>query len=155
MGEREKRLEAIGYSIGTKSVPGAKYVPVVISGNIAWTAGMVPFVQGNELTLPGKVPSEVNVEDGVRASSLCAANMLRAIYHELGSLDVISRVIKITGYVNSDLHFTDQHLVINGASQLLIDVFGESGVHARSAIGVASLPLNACVEIEGIFELKL
>jgi enamine deaminase RidA (YjgF/YER057c/UK114 family) len=102
----------------------------------------------------GKVPTEVSVEDATKAAALCAANVLRAVRKHVGSLDRISRVVRITGYVNSEPSFTEQHFVINGASQLVRDVFGDDGRHARTAIGVAQLPLGAAVEVEMILRLN-
>jgi len=152
--ERERRLGERGYPIEIHSTPGATYVPVRVVGSVAWTAGMVPFLEGNDMILPGKVGLDLGIDEAQSAAALCAANMLRAIYHEFGGLDVIAKVIKITGYVHSETGFTDQHLVINGASELLIHVLGEDGQHARSAVGVAELPLNASVEVEGIFAIR-
>jgi enamine deaminase RidA (YjgF/YER057c/UK114 family) len=126
---------------------------VAIVGSILYASGQVPF-DGSQLVSKGKVPSQVNVEDATRAAALCAANVLRCIRKHIGSLDAIERVIRITGYVNSDADFTDQHLVINGASQLVRAVFGEAGRHARSALGMAQLPLGASTEVEMILELK-
>jgi len=102
----------------------------------------------------GKVRSQVNLEDARKAAALCAANVLRLIRHEVGSLDRVERMLKVVGFVNSDPDFVEQHLVINGASQLFIDVLGEAGWHARSAIGMAQLPLGASVEVEAIVKLK-
>jgi enamine deaminase RidA (YjgF/YER057c/UK114 family) len=101
------------------------------------------------------VPSQVSLEDAKKAAALCAANVLRLVRQELGSLDKVERVLRVTGYVNSDPNFTEQHLVINGASQLLVDVFGEQGWHARSAVGMAQLPLGASVEVEAILKRKI
>jgi enamine deaminase RidA (YjgF/YER057c/UK114 family) len=112
----------------------------------------VPF-DGEQLTAVGKVPSEVGVAEATHAAALCAANVLRAVRRHLGSLDEVARVVRITGYVNSDADFTDQHLVINGASQLVRDVFGEDGRHARTALGMAQLPLGSAVEVEMILKL--
>jgi enamine deaminase RidA (YjgF/YER057c/UK114 family) len=100
------------------------------------------------------VPSEVDVPNATRAAALCAANVLRAVQKAIGSLEHIQRVVRITGYVNSDAEFTNQHLVINGASQLVRDVFGDAGRHARTALGMAQLPLGASVEVEMILQLK-
>ena len=152
MSEREQKLEALGYSLDQTSPPAAIYKPVVVSGNIVYVSGAVPTDHGT-LKYGGKVPSEVSLEDAQQAAALCAANSLRMVRQAVGSLDRIARVIRLTGYVNSDLDFTDQHLVINGASQLLRDVFGEIGVGARSAVGMAQLPLGSTTEVELILEL--
>ena len=153
MSEREQRLVDLGYPLDKTSPEGQLVDAVVIVGSILYASGQVPF-DGSQLVSKGKVPSQVNVEDATRAAALCAANVLRCIRKHIGSLDAIERVIRITGYVNSDADFTDQHLVINGASQLVRAVFGEAGRHARSALGMAQLPLGASTEVEMILELK-
>jgi enamine deaminase RidA (YjgF/YER057c/UK114 family) len=114
----------------------------------------VPFDENQKLTSKGKVPTEVSLEEAKKAAALCAANILRLVRREVGSLDRIERVLKVVGFVNSDPTFEEQHLVINGASQLLVDVLGEAGWHARSAVGMAALPLGASVEVEAILKLK-
>ena len=153
MNEREQKLEALGYRIGQAAAPAAIYKPVVVTGTTVYVSGAVP-TDGGTLMFKGKVPSEVSLEDAKKAAALCAANNLRMVHHALGSLDRIARVIRLTGYVNSDPDFTDQHLVINGASELLREVFGEVGVGARSAVGMAQLPLGSTTEVELILELK-
>ncbi len=153
MRERDKKLEALGYPVDDVPGPGAIYKPVVIHGSTVYVSGAVP-VAGGKLASKGKVPSEVSLEDAQKAAALCAANNLRFVIRELGSLDRIERVLRVTGYVNSDSDFTDQHLVINGASQLLVDVFGDDGIGARSAIGMAQLPLGSSTEVEMILALK-
>ena len=154
MSEREQKLEALGYALGQPSPPAAIYKPVVVSGTTVYVSGAVP-TDGGALIYKGKVPSDVSLEEAQQAAALCAANNLRMVYHAIGSLDRIARVIRLTGYVNSDPDFTDQHLVINGASQLLREVFGEDGVGARSAVGMAQLPLGSTTETELILELKM
>ncbi len=151
MSEREQKLEALGYSLDQAPAPGAIYKPVVVSGTTVYVSGAVP-TDGGALN-KGKVPSEVSLEEAQQAAALCAANNLRMVRQAVGSLDRIARVIRLTGYVNSDPDFTDQHLVINGASQLLREVFGEVGVGARSAVGMAQLPLGSTTETELILEL--
>ena len=150
----DERLESLGYSLAKTLSRGAIYQPVVIDGTTAYVSGCVPFDGDKNLVSKGKVPSEVSREDATKAAALCAANVLRLIRQEVGSLERVERILKITGFVNSDPDFTEQHLIINGASQLLVDVFGEAGWHARSAIGMASLPLGASVEVEAIVKLK-
>ncbi len=150
----DERLESLGYSLAKTLSRGAIYQPVVIDGTTAYVSGCVPFDGDKNLVSKGKVPSEVSREDATKAAALCAANVLRLIRQEVGSLERVERILKITGFVNSDPDFTDQHLIINGASQLLVDVFGEAGWHARSAVGMASLPLGASVEVEAIVKLK-
>ena len=153
MSEREQKLEALGYSLDQSSAPGAIYKPVVVSGTTVYVSGAVP-TDGGVLMYKGKVPSEISLEEAQHAAALCAANNLRMVRQAIGSLDRIARVIRLTGYVNSDPDFTDQHLVINGASQLLREVFGEAGVGVRSAVGMAQLPLGSTTETELILELS-
>lgn len=155
MGERDRKLEAMGYPLDRVPRPGAIYKPVVIDGATAYVSGCVPFDGHGNLASKGKVPSEVPLADAQKAAALCAANVLRLVRQELGSLDRIDRMLKVLGFVNTDPDFTDQHLVINGASQLFVDVLGsEHGIHARSAVGMAQLPLGSSVEVEAILKLK-
>lgn len=154
MNEREKKLEALGYPLSKTLSAGAIYRPVVVDGTTVYVSGCVPFDGDKNLASKGKVPSQVPLEAAKKAAALCAANVLRVVRQELGSLDRVERVLRVTGYVNSDPDFTDQHLVINGASQLFVDVFGEQGWHARSAVGMAQLPLGASVEVEAILKAR-
>ena len=152
MSERERNLEALGFPLDRTLSAGAIYRPVVVDGRTVYVSGCVPFDGDKNLVSKGKVPSQVPLESARRAAALCAANILRFVRQELGSLDRIERVLRVTGYVNSDADFTEQHLVINGASQLFIDVLGDAGWHARSAVGMAQLPLGASVEVEAILK---
>ena len=154
MSERERKLEALGYPLSKTLSAGAIYRPVVVDGTTVYVSGCVPFDGDKNLASKGKVPSQVPLEDARKAAALCAANVLRLVRQELGSLDRVERVLRVTGYVNSDADFTDQHLVINGASQLFVDVFGDAGWHARSAVGMAQLPLGASVEVEAILKAR-
>lgn len=155
MGEREKKLESLGYPLDRVPGPGAIYKPVVVDGTTVYISGAVPF-DGDVLTSTGKVPTDLSVEEAQKVAALCAANLLRLVRDELGSLDRIERLLKLCGFVNSDPDFTDQHLVINGASQLMIDVLGkEAGIGARSAIGTASLPLGSSVEVDLVLKCTL
>jgi enamine deaminase RidA (YjgF/YER057c/UK114 family) len=151
--ERDQKLAALGYPLERTTPEGKLVDPLSISGSIVYASGQVPF-DGDQLVSKGKVPSQISAADATKAAALCAANVLRAVRKHFGSLDAIERVVRITGYVNSDPDFTDQHLVINGASQLVRDVFGEAGRHARTAIGMAQLPLGSSVDVEMILELK-
>ena len=108
-----------------------------------------------EVSRGSSPPASVRIEAARKAAALCAANVLRLVRQELGSLDRVERMLRVTGYVNSDADFTSQHLVINGASQLFVDVFGDQGWHARSAVGMAQLPLGASVEVEAILKLRV
>lgn len=153
MSERERKLEALGYPIEQTTPEGKLVDGLSVVGVVVYASGQVPFV-GDKLVSVGKVPSQVPMEDATRAAALCAANVLRAVRRHFGSLDAIERVLRITGYVNSDPDFTHHHLVMNGASQLVLDVFGDAGRHARTALGMAQLPLGASTEVEMILQLK-
>lgn len=150
---RDKKLEALGYPLDRVPPVGAIYRPVVVDGTTVYTSGSVPL-DGDRLTGKGKVPSQVSVDDARRAAALCAANVLRNVRAHIGSLDRVARVLRVVGYVNSDPDFVDQHLVINGASELLRDVFGDDGVGTRTALGMAGLPLGACAEVDIVLRLK-
>ena len=154
MNERERKLESLGFPLDRKLSAGAIYRPVVVDGTTIYVSGCVPFDGDGNLVSKGKVPSQVSLEDARKAAALCAANVLRLVRQELGSLDRVERMLRVTGYVNSDADFTSQHLVINGASQLFVDVLGEQGWHARSAVGMAQLPLGASVEVEAILKMR-
>lgn len=153
MNEREQKLESLGFPLDRRTPEGSLVDVAVIAGDILYASGQVPF-DGDRLTSIGKVPTQVSMEQATQAAALCAANVLRAVRGQLGSLDRIRRVVRITGYVNAAPDFTDCHLVINGASQLVRDVFGEAGRHARTALAMAQLPLGASVEIEMILQLE-
>ena len=148
----DQLLEGLGYSPSEPIPPAAIYKPLVIVGTLAYCSGAVPVANGI-LQYKGKVNSEVSVEQAQQSAALCAANNLRQVYATVGTLGRVKRIVRLTGYVNSDPGFTDQHLVLNGASDLLRTVFGDAGVGARSAVGMASLPLGAATETELIVEL--
>jgi enamine deaminase RidA (YjgF/YER057c/UK114 family) len=148
----DRRLEELGISIPRASPsPAGTYVPAVISGNQVFTAGQLPFVDGT-LPFTGKVGAEVTPEDARACAERSALNALSAVAEVLGSLDRVTRIVKVVGFVASDPSFTAQPGVINGASEVLGAIFGEAGVHARSAVGVAVLPLDSPVEVELIVE---
>lgn len=152
---REARLEALGFPLDRIPTPGAIYRPVTVSGAFAYVSGCVPFDGPGNLASVGKVGRDVTLEEAKNAAALCAANVLRLLREELGSLDRIVRVVRVGGYVNSTEDFSDQHLVINGASQLFIDVLGrDAGLHARTALGLAQLPLGSSVEVDAIVEIS-
>lgn len=153
MSNREEILEQLGFPIDQTTPEGTLVDAVAVVGPMIYASGQVPF-RGETLEFVGKVPSEVSIDQATEAAALCAANCLRAVRAEIGSLAKIERVVRITGYVNSDSDFTSQHLIINGASQLVREVFGESGRHARTALGLAQLPLGVSVEVEMILLLK-
>src|SRR5687767_14232770 len=150
----DRKLESLGFPLDRIPGVGAIYKPVVIDGTTAYTSGNVPF-DGDTLVGVGKVPTDVSVEEGKRYAALCAANVLRHVRKAVGSHDRVERVLRTVGYVNSEPSFTEQHLVINGASELLRDVFGpDHGIGARTAIGMAALPLGSSVEVDIVFKLK-
>jgi len=144
-------LAELGIALPTVVPPLAAYVPAVRTGSLVFTAGQLPMTDGT-LPVTGKVGAEVSVEQANALARTCALNGLAAI-HALVGLDSVVRVVKVVGYVASTPDFTDQPAVVNGASALLGEVFGAAGAHARSAVGVASLPLDAPVEIELVVEL--
>lgn len=153
LGERDRKLESLGYPLDRIPGVGAIYKPVVVDGTTVYTSGSVPF-DSDRLASKGRVPSQVPLEAAQGAAALCAANILRNVRLHVGSLDRIARVLRTVGYVNSDPDFTDQHLVINGASELLRDIFGDAGIGVRTALGLAALPLGSSVEVDIIFQLK-
>ena len=151
MSQLDARLAELSITIPSVSKPVAAYVPAVITGNLVYTSGQLPFVDG-KLAVTGKVGAEVDAETAKSLARTCVLNGLAAAHGVLGSLDRITRVVKVVGFVASDPSFTGQPGVINGASELLGEIFGDAGVHARSAVGVAVLPLDAPVEVEFVFE---
>ncbi|WP_219814071.1 RidA family protein [Rathayibacter sp. AY1D9] len=142
-----ERLAELGVELPAVAVPAGAYVPAVVHGGLVYTAGQIPFVDG-ALPLVGKVGDEVSPEQAKDLARTCALNALAAVADAIGSLDRVTRIVKLTGFVASASGFTGQPGVINGASELLGDLFGEPGRHARSAVGVAELPLGAPVEVE-------
>jgi enamine deaminase RidA (YjgF/YER057c/UK114 family) len=152
MASPEDRLRELGYELPPVPEPAGSYVPATRAGTLVFTAGQVPF-EGGELAMTGKVGDAVTLEDAKEAARLCALNALAAAAAAAGGLNNISRIVKVTGYVTSAPGFNGQPQVLNGASDLLGEVFGEAGLHARSAVGVAELPLDAPVEVELVVEL--
>lgn len=151
MSKLDDRLAELGLTVPTTSKPVAAYIPAVVSGNLVYTSGQLPMVDG-ALPMTGKVGVEVDADAAKQLARTCVLNGLAAARSAIGSLDRITRVVKVVGFVASDPSFTGQPGVINGASELLAEIFGESGQHARSAVGVAVLPLDAPVEVEFVFE---
>ena len=147
----EQKLAELGLELPNVATPAGAYVPAVISGNLVFTAGQIPLVDG-VLMATGKVGSEISAEFAKEIAQRCALNALAAIKSVIGDLSRIKRVVKVVGFVASTPEFTGQPGVVNGASELLGQVFGDAGLHARSAVGVASLPLDAPVEVELIVE---
>jgi enamine deaminase RidA (YjgF/YER057c/UK114 family) len=148
----EKRLSDLGVTIPVAAAPAANYVPFMQSGNVLFTAGQLPLKDG-KLQATGLLGRDVDVAGGKEAAKFCAINILAQAKAALGDLQRIKRLVKITVFVASTPDFTEQHLVANGASDFLVAALGDAGKHARSAVGVASLPLNAAVEIEAIIEV--
>jgi len=146
-----ERLAELGIELPAVVAPLAAYVPAVRTGNLVYTSGQLPMV-GGELPQTGKVGAEVTAEEAKELARTCALNALAAV-HALVGVDAVVRVVKVVGFVASAPGFNGQPGVVNGASQLLGDVFGDAGVHARSAVGVSELPLNAPVEVELIVEV--
>jgi enamine deaminase RidA (YjgF/YER057c/UK114 family) len=148
----EERLQRLGVSLPSPVAPVAAYVPCVRTGDLIYVSGQVPVVDGKPSHL-GRLGDNVGLDDGVAAARTCAVNVLAALKAELGELSRVRRVVKLTGFVASTADFTDQPKVINGASELFGEAFGEAGRHARAAIGVAVLPLGVPVEVDAIVEV--
>ena len=149
----EERLASLGILLAVPPVPAGSYIPVVVTGNnLVFVAGQIPTESG-EVKFKGKLGKDVSIEIGQQGARLCTINALAQLKSALGSLDKIKRFVKVSGFVNCDPSFTDQPKVINGASDLLVQIFGEKGRHARAALGVSSLPLDSAVEVEFICEI--
>jgi len=147
-GRIEQRLTELGLALPEPAAPVAAYVPVVVAGGLAHVSGQLPFVAGKLVT--GRLGETVSLEDGTAAARACGLMILAQLKAALGSLDRIERVVKLGAFVNSTGEFTDQPRVANGASELMAEVFGDAGKHARSAVGVPVLPLGAAVEVDAI-----
>jgi enamine deaminase RidA (YjgF/YER057c/UK114 family) len=150
----EEKLESIGIKLSNPPQPIGAYVPILQSGNLIFVSGQIPLTSGK---LPekhkGKVSSQVSINESQAASKQCTINALEHLNNYLGNLEKISKFVKVTGYVNSDPSFKDHPKVINGASDFLLEIFGEKGRHARVAIGVNSLPLDSVVELDFMCEV--
>jgi enamine deaminase RidA (YjgF/YER057c/UK114 family) len=151
--EIEKIIKSKGYNLPESSTPLASYVNGVISRNLLFISGKLPFENG-KIKYTGKVGKDLTPEQGYDSAKLCALHALASAREVLGDLDRILRVVKVTGFVNAAPGFVDIPKVINGASDLFVEIFGDKGKHARSAIGVSELPLNSSVEVEVIFEIR-
>jgi len=147
------RLAELGIELPAAAAPVAAYVPVVVAGNIAHVSGQLPFIDGQLVT--GRLGENVSLEQGTAAARACGLMILAQLQAALGSLDRVERIVKLGAFVNSAGSFTDQPKVANGASELMVEVFGEAGKHARSAVGVPVLPLGAAVEVDAVVEIKL
>jgi len=149
----EHRLKELGVVLPEVAAPVAAYIQAVQVDKLVYTSGQIPFVKG-QLIYKGVVGKDLTLEEGYEAARVCVLNALASVKSLAGSIDNIERIIRLTGYVNSVDGFTDQPKVMNGASEILLQIFGEEGRHARSAIGVNTLPLGAAVEVELIVKLK-
>jgi len=153
MGNVESRIEQIGLNIPEAPKPVAAYIPAKQTGKLVFTAGQLPMVNG-ELISKGLLGQDVEIDEANNAARICTLNALAAIKGVIGNLDRIKQIVRVVGYVASVPTFTQQPAVVNGASELLLEIFGENGKHARSAVGMAVLPLNASVEIELTVEVE-
>lgn len=148
----EERLKELGLVLPQVAKPLASYEPALLVDSYIYTSGQLPL-EGGALVCKGRLGEGVSIEEGHRAARLCALNCLAAVKFVLGSLDLVERIVKVTGFVASSKDFTEQPRVVNGASDLLFEVFNEKGRHARSAVGVNQLPLGAPVEIEMVVKI--
>jgi enamine deaminase RidA (YjgF/YER057c/UK114 family) len=149
----ESRMKEMGLALPEAPKPVAAYIPAKQSGNLVFTAGQLPMVNG-ELISKGLLGQDVEIDEANKAARICTLNALAAIKGLIGDLDRIKQIVRVVGYVASVPTFTQQPAVVNGASELLLEIFGENGKHARSAVGMAVLPLNASVEIELTVEVE-
>ena len=148
----DEKLALLGIVLPNPPKPAGSYVPVVITGKLVFVSGQIPIKDG-KVAYFGKVTKDITIEEAQKAAKLCIINALAQIKNELGSLDKISKIVRVSGFVNSSPEFTEHPKVINAASDLLFEIFGTKGHHSRIAIGVAGLPLNSCVEIDVIAEV--
>ncbi|MFC4054439.1 RidA family protein [Actinomadura syzygii] len=152
MSTPEERLRELGIELPDVVPPVASYVPTARTGSLVYTSGQVPVVKG-EVHVTGKVGAEVAADEAAGQARICALNAIAALKAEVGELSRVRRIVKVVGFVASAPDFSGQPQVVNGASDLLVEVFGDAGRHARSAVGVAALPLNVPVEVELIAEV--
>jgi enamine deaminase RidA (YjgF/YER057c/UK114 family) len=153
MGKVDLKLNELKLSLPDAPKPVAAYIPAKQTGNLVFTAGQLPMVNG-ELISKGLLGQDVEIDEANKAARICTLNALAAIKGVIGDLDRIKQIVRVVGYVASIPTFTQQPAVVNGASELLLEIFGENGKHARSAVGIAVLPLNASVEIELTVEVE-
>ena len=153
-GQVEARLAELGIELPAPSTPAANYVPYTVSGNTVFLAGQV-CVWNGELVSTGRLGDDVELDDGYQAARVCGLNLIAQLREACGGdLDRVTRVVKLGGFVNCTADFKDHPKVVNGASDLMVEVFGDAGKHARFAVGAPSLPLGVSVEVDGIFEIK-
>ncbi|WP_324740583.1 RidA family protein [Tsuneonella sp. CC-YZS046] len=148
----EARLAELGITLPEPAAPLAAYVPVVVHGGLAHVSGQLPSIGGQPVT--GRLGVDISVDDAAAAARACGLMILAQLKAKIGSLDNVVQVVKLGGFVNSSFDFTEQPKVVNGASQLMVDVFGDAGKHARSAVGVANLPMGVAVEVDAIFAVN-
>ena len=148
----EEKLASLNITLPSPPKPAGSYVPVVIAGKLAFVSGQIPIKDGKVICI-GKVSKDVTIEEAQKAARLCIINALAHLKTELKSLDKISKIVRVSGYVNSSADFTEQPKIINSASDLLFEIFGQKGQHTRIAVGVSSLPLNSVVEIDLVAEI--
>lgn len=153
-GTVEKRLAELGVALPTPAAPIANYVPFVRTGNFMVVSGQLCFDAEGQLIAKGKLGAGVSIEDGAKAARACAVNILAQLKSAIGDLDKVARVVRLGGFINSAPTFIDGPKVMNGASDLMVTAFGDKGKHARTTVGVAALPLDAAVEVEGAFEIS-
>lgn len=153
-GNVEQKLAKLGITLPTPASPIANYVPCVRSGNLLVISGQLCFGADGNLAAVGQLGGTVSIEDGQKAARAAAVNLLAQVKAALGDLDWVARVIRLGGFINSAPGFTDCAKVMNGASDLMVEVFGDKGRHARATVGVSALPANAALEIEGMFEVE-
>jgi enamine deaminase RidA (YjgF/YER057c/UK114 family) len=152
-GTVEQKIASLGITLPTPASPIANYVPFVQTGNLLIVSGQLCFGNDGKLVAKGQLGAGVSVEDGQKAGRACAVNLLAQIKAALGDLDKVARVVRLGGFINSAPGFTDGPKIMNGASDLMVEVFGDKGRHARTTVGVSALPADAAIEVEGIFEV--
>jgi enamine deaminase RidA (YjgF/YER057c/UK114 family) len=150
----EKKLNELGITLAEPKAPMANYVPFVRTGNLLTVSGQVCLDNAGKLVAKGQLGGAVSMEDGQKAARACAINLLAQVKAAIGDLDKVTRVVRLGGFINSAVGFTEGPKVMNGASDLMVAVFGDKGRHARSTVGVAALPADAAVEVEGTFEVS-
>ena len=148
----KEKLDTLGITLPTPPKPAGSYIPVVRTGNLVFVSGQIPIKDG-KILYSGKVTKDLSIQDAQKGARLCAINALAQLNSEFGNLEKISKIVRVSGFVNSPPEFTEQPKVINGASDLLFEIFEEKGQHTRVAVGVSSLPLNSAVEIDLIVEI--
>ena len=149
----DEKLKELSIVIHTPPSPAGSYIPVVTTGNLAFVSGQIPMKEG-KVVFEGKVPDEQSLESAREAAKICIINSLAQLKVNLGSLDKITKFVRISGFVNSNPNFIEQPRVINAASDLLVEIFGDIAKHSRIAVGVTSLPLNSTVEIDMVVEFS-